>query len=85
MNEKMRADLQLTTVHELNMMLFGQPDLACCYKIVDKFSPSFELVTFLESLNFTHTFSFYQVRSQVNLFWRVPLQLRRWSASGQSP
>ena len=57
MNEKMRADLQLTTVHELNMMLFGQPDLACCYKIVDKFSPSFELVTFLESLNFTHTFT----------------------------
>ena len=47
----------MTTVQELNMMFFSQLDRACCYKIVDKYSPSFELVTFLESLNFTHCFS----------------------------
>ena len=38
-------------------MMISQLDLACCYKIVDKYSPSFKLVTFLKSLNFTDYFA----------------------------
>ena len=50
------TDHRSRTEHD-TLILFSQLDLAWGNKIVDKSSPSFELVTSLESLNFTHTFT----------------------------